>query len=76
MVGLYSFMAFRDGEVIAVTLATPGKTDLFKALRDTGAVADFGHYRHLDLDVDSPTHGFHLFQKGKVKLVHIPSGAK
>lgn len=52
-------------------LVLPGKTNLFEDLREIGKSADIGRYRRLDLDPDSKTHGFHLFERGIVRLASI-----
>lgn len=69
---LYMFLALsvKDGkrELLLTDLVEPGTVDLFAFIRDFGLRADIGRYRRLDLNVDSPTHGFHLFEHGIVKL--------
>lgn len=74
---LYMFLALsvKEGkrELLLTDLAEPGTVDLFAFIRDFGLRASIGRYRRLDLNIDSPTHGFHLFEHGIVKLasVHI-----
>lgn len=46
----------------------PGQSDLFHFIRDFGNRAGLGRYRRLDLDPDSNSHGYHLFEHGIVKL--------
>ncbi len=54
-------------------IVEPGKTDLFADIRALGTGAELGRYRRLDLNIESTTHGYHLFEHGIVKLhqVHI-----
>lgn len=54
-------------------IVEPGKTNLFQDIRALGEGAELGRYRRLDLNPDSQTHGYHLFEHGIVKLhqVHI-----
>ncbi len=54
-------------------LVLPGKTNLFQDIRALGAGAELGRYRRLDLNPDSSTHGYHLFEHGIISLtpVHI-----
>lgn len=54
-------------------LVVPGQTNLFQDIRELGEGAGLGRYRRLDLNPDSPTHGYHLFEHGIIKLsnVHI-----
>ena len=71
---LYTFLALGpvlDGtrrKILLTDAVVPGKVDLFRFIRDFGLQANIGRYRRLDLNVDSPTHGFHLFEHGIVKL--------
>lgn len=57
----------------ATLLVEPGKTNLFQDIRQLGEGAELGRYRRLDLDPDSATHGYHLFEHGIIGLtpVHI-----
>lgn len=73
---LYSFMALSvDSQgkrnLLLTDVVVPGTVDLFRFIRDFGLQANVGRYRRLDLDVDSPTHGFHLFEHGIFKLASV-----
>jgi hypothetical protein len=69
---LYVFIALsvKDGKrnLLLTDAVVPGTVDLFAHIRDFGLQANIGRYRRLDLNIDSPTHGFHLFEHGIVKL--------
>lgn len=52
-------------------LVLPGKSNLFQDIRQLGEGAELGRYRRLDLDPESKTHGFHLFEHGIVRLSAI-----
>lgn len=60
-------------ELSASLLVVPGQSNLFQDIRQLGDGAGLGRYRHLDLNIDSPTRGYHLFEHGIVKIsnVHI-----
>jgi hypothetical protein len=69
---LYMFLALsvKDGKrtLLLTDAVVPGTVDLFAHIRNFGLQANIGRYRRLDLDPDSPTSGFHLFEHGIVKL--------
>jgi hypothetical protein len=60
-------------EISASLLVVPGQSNLFQDIRQLGDGAGLGRYRKLDLSIDSPTWGYHLFEHGIVKIsnVHI-----
>lgn len=67
---MFLALSVKDGkrDLLLTDLVEPGKVDLFSFIRDFGLRANIGRYRRLDLNIDSPTHGFHLFEHGIVKL--------
>jgi hypothetical protein len=67
---MFLALSVKDGKrsLLLTDLVEPGKVDLFAFIRDFGLRSNIGRYRRLDLDIDSPTHGFHLFEHGIVKL--------
>jgi hypothetical protein len=70
---LYLFTALnQDRDLVLTGSVVPGETDLFRFIRDFGTQhAKIGRYRRLDLNPDSQSLGFHLFENGTVKIDRI-----
>jgi hypothetical protein len=69
MKGYHAFIALTpDKNLINTDLATPGVEDLYQFIRSFAVESGIGKYRRFDEDPDSPTHGFHIFDTGIVKL--------
>lgn len=65
----FIFAAYKGGCFSRLTFRKPGE-ELFHFIRDFGAQAELGRYRRLDLDIDSPTVGHHLFEHGTVQITN------
>lgn len=70
--GFYAFIAVNpEKNGFRTDLATPGEDDLYVFLRTIAASASLGRYRTFDMDLESPTCGYHLFESGFVKIATV-----
>ena len=69
--GRYQFMSFTKGfGFIKIASVLPG-SNLYRFMRYFGGESAIGRYVRLELDPGSEHFGYHLFERGIVKITHI-----